>query len=1016
MVITLLYKNTLIKIKKSFGRYISILTIILVGVGFYTGIQASAPDIIHGVDTYYDDYSLMDFKVVSTLGLTDEDVEALKTLEHVETVIPTYSLDVLEQGKAIRIHALEKTINKVKLMSGRLPETDTECVVANGTYSIGDTLRITSDVTDELKNTVFTVVGTVDSPLYMIEDYGITSIGDGKLSSFIFINPGNFSLEAYTEIYVVGKGMNLTTAYSKEYEELAELLNDELVEIKSVRETARYDEIYNEANAEINENETKLNDEKADAQKKLEDAKAELDDNWKTLQEAKTDILKGEEELKEEKETRNQEFADGKWEIENGWKEIDNALLTNGIARDEVDVKVDELGQALEGLNAQLSSVPEDSQEYVQLSETIKQYTISFEGLKKLQSSIATLTENENQLNNGIATFQEEITKAEKEILDGKEEINDNEKKLTEGYEEYNENLEEFNSKMKEAEEKIADAKVTLSEIEKAKWYIFDRDLVVGYSDLNNSAEVIISVARVLPIFFILIVILMTSNTMARMIEEERGELGALASLGFYNYSIIGTYLLYILSATAIGVILGYFIGCNIIPGIIYTCFEFILPPLVILYDMVSFSVILIIALVLMASVTIICCNKELKHRPATLLRPVPPKKGQTILLERVGIIWKHLSFTWKVTLRNIFRYKQRVFMTVIGIAGCTGLLLAGFGLKDSLNGVELKQYGDIFQYNELILLEDEVQSIEGELEELLEDRVIEPTLIRQEIFTSEDSKSKLDAYLIVPENEELFYKYYQIKDVNKNEAVTLDEDGVVITKKLSKTFKIGIGDTIALKDTDNMIYEMPVTDVVENYIMNYVYMKPSLYNKIFGKEASYNMVVSDSDMDEKVLAEELIDSGLVTNVNFKNDILRKAVEGNVGLNNVIILIVCVAGLLAVLVLYNLTSINISERRREIATLKVLGFTDGETNSYIYREVFILTLLSIVVGLILGVFLHRFVLNLTETANFSFLTRIHGVSFLYAAVITLVITVIMQVITYVKLTKIDMIESLKSVE
>ncbi len=273
-----------------------------------------------------------------------------------------------------------------------------------------------------------------------------------------------------------------------------------------------------------------------------------------------------------------------------------------------------------------------------------------------------------------------------------------------------------------------------------------------------------------------------------------------------------------------------------------------------------------------------------------------------------------------------------------------------------------------------------------------------------------------MDAYLIVPENEEMFYQYYHLKDIQKNHDMTLSQDGVIITRKLSKTFKIGKGDTITVKDTDNTTYNLPVADVAENYIMNYIYMNKSLYNQIFGKDASYNMIVSKSIGDENVLAENLIDSGLVVNVNFKSDILRQAIEGNDGLNNIIVLIVCVAGILAVLVLYNLTSINISERRREIATLKVLGFTDGETNSYIYREAFILTLISIGVGLVLGIFLHSFVLSLIESGNLSFLKNIHMVSFVYAAMITLVITIIMQVITYMKLTKIDMIESLKSVE
>ncbi len=826
MVISLLYKNTVVKIKKSFGRYISLFIIVMVGVGFFAGIQASAPDMIAVADHYYKDHKLMDFKVVSSMGLTNDDVNAIKALNNVSAVIPSYSLDVLNQDKVIRVHAIEDKVNTVKLIDGSLPKKDNECLADSKTYKIGDQIKITSDVSEKLKNNEFTVVGTIESVLYLADDYGNTTIGDGKLSSFIFIGRNNFILNAYTEIYIAAAGTKDTVAYSKDYDKAALKLNDELVKIKPDREKARYQELY----TKYKENSSNVNASTANTQTKAD------------------------------------------------------------------DIKTSPLG------------------------------------------------------------------------------------------------------------------------IEKPQWHIFDRDAAVGYSELKTGIDVITSVAAVFPFFFILIVMLMTSNSMARMIAEERSELGTLTSLGYKDKSIIATYIFYVLSASGLGAIAGFFMGCGIIPPLIYSNFKFILPPIIIQYNMMTFSMILVVTLTLMTLVTIISCNKELKQKPAALIRPAPPQNGQTILLEKISPIWKHLSFTWKVTMRNMFRYKKRAFMTVVGVAGCTSLLLVGFGLRDSMNGVGEKQYGEIFRYGNMIILKDETRNISSELESLLtREKIKAPLLIKQNAFKCESSDKSLDAFLIVPENEDVFHKYYNLKSKATGSALTLNNSGVVITQKLSESLKANKGDTITVKDADNNNYQLTVSDVAENYMADYVYMNNALYSKVFGKSASYNAVVSNHNTDEKALAEHLIDSGLVLNVVFTGDIIQKALESNESLNSIIILIIVVASLLAIIVLYNLTSINISERTREIATLKVLGFTDGETNGYIYREAFILTIISIVVGLIMGIFLHGFVIDVIEGYAI-FFKKIRLLSFILACLLTMIFSAIMQIVTYFKLRTIDMIESLKSVE
>jgi len=1015
----LLYKNTLLKIKKSLGRYISLLIIIMVGVGFYAGIQMTTPNVIKIADTYYKDYTLMDFKIVSSMGLTDDDVAALKQLTGVVDVVPSYSLDVQSRGRAIRIHTIEEKVNTVRLAEGQMPRSDMECIADSRNYKIGDIIEITDDnVNDKIKNTEFTVVGLIDSVLYLAEDYGSTTIGNGKLSSFIFITKDNFILDAYTEIYVIAKTGN-TVAYSDEYKTLTSKLDNELNKIKPGRENARYYQIYNDAMAIIEENEAKLNSEKAKAEKEFYDAKKELDENAKKLQDGKNEIAENEALLADTIETQNAEFDLAKQMIANGWDEINFALSEAGLAQEDVDSNIYELNLAISALKMQLDSLPVGSPEYVALSVLIAEYSEKLEGLRQLKSAIDTLKEQEKQLDDGIAAFNAEMEKAKNEIENAKNEIATNEKKLDEGYKEYYNNLEKFNAEIIDAKKQIEEAKADLSDIEQPTWYIFDRDAAVGYAELDSSIQIVAIVATVFPFFFILISILMTSNSMARMITEERGELGTLTSLGYGDKHVMSTYLLYVLSASGIGAVAGFFIGCRIIPQLIWDNFVYILPPLVLQYNMRTFGIIFVVTVTLMSAVTIVTCNRELKQKPAALLRPPPPKHGQQILLEKITFIWKRLSFTWKITIRNMFRYKKRAFMTIVGIAGCAALLLVAFGVHDGMSGIAQKQYGEIMQYDNMIILKDEIQTINGELKTLLNEQQIEdPLLIKQSAYKVEINQKSLNTFLIIPQNSELFEKYFNLKSTTNKKDINLHDGDVIITQRIATVYNLGNGDTITIKDANNNLYNLTVTNIAENYVSNYIYINAPTYEELLGNPINFNTIVSNhsDNVDETLLAENLIDSGLVINVFFSKDTIENARDSVNSLNGVIILILVVASILAIVVLYNLTAINISERTREIATLKVLGFRDGETNAYIYREAFILTAISIGIGMILGIMLHRFVLDLIEINAISLYKNIGWISFIMSCAITMAISVLMQAITYFKLKKIDMIESLKSVE
>lgn len=841
-----MFKNTLIKIKKSFGRYFSILMIVMVGVGFFAGIQASAPSIRDVADRYYQSQNMMDFKIFSTAGFTDEDAEALAGLEGIEAVAPSYSLDVLDRDKAIRIHAIEGEVNTFPLLDGRLPQREDEAVGDSRVYRIGDKIELISDVSGQLKNSVFTVVGTTNSALYVSEDYGSTTVGDGKLSSYLFVDRSNFQLEVYTELYLTAsKDDKGAAAYSASYEEVVSSLHDALIPIKQKREEERYEEMKDSLPADL----------------------------------------------------------------------------------------------PAEMVEAALADMP-----YPQ-------------------------------------------------------------------------------------------------------WTIMDREAVVGHDELGSSIDVIDSVAAVFPVFFILIAMLMTSNSMARMIAEERGELGTLASLGFGNGSIVATYLFYVLSASGIGATAGFLAGCRLIPPLIYDNFQFVMPAVRVQYDWGKFLIILAVAFALMTLVTLTACFKALKHEPAALMRPAVQQKGQRIWLEAIRFVWSRFSFNWKITTRNLFRYKTRGLMTIVGVSGCTALLLVGFGLRDSMDGVVQKQYGEIFKYSNLMILKQETGGIGDELRQALDREGIDnPLLIKQAAFKTQTESQSLQTYVIVPEDAERFTDYYSLARRNGGDAIRLGADatvgtasangstdvgdgttgangstdagdGIIVTGKIAEMWNAGVGDEIEIKDGENNVYRLVIADIAENYAGHYLFMNSAQYERIFAEEVSFNAIVSNYNGEEKALAERLIDDGLVLNVSFTDDILNKALESNKSLNGVIVLLILVASLLAFIIIYNLTSISISERTREIATLKVLGFDDGETNGYIYREALVLTVVSVGVGLALGIFIHGYVVDVISDQSLMILfKKINWLSFVLSAALTIVFSLAMQLFTYYKLRTINMIESLKSVE
>ena len=1010
----LIFKNSFRKIRRSLGRFLSLIFIVALGSAFFSGVREAATDMIRTVDEYYDDTSLMDYKIISTMGLTDGDLESIRAISDDLIVEPSYSFDLILDGDVTRIHAITDTVNQVNLVSGKMPNSG-ECLVEDGTYNIGDKIFIESDnlVTQE-----YTVSGTITSSLYIYRTKGISTEGDGKLDKYIFIPKNDFTLEYYTEIYIIDKNSIDQTSYLDDYNNVISVLDSKLTELKPIRETIRYEEILSEVMKVINDAETELVKQKAENEEKLNDAKLKLDDAKLELEDAKEKWQVSYDELQATSEEMERAFKDAKKDLESGQQKFASILSNYNLKAEDLISNLEEVNQQINSINQILSTLDPNSQDYLTYQNTLNI-------LEENKSNLEELIDMQNNLIQSEQTLEDNINKWEQEYNNALSQLNKNydllvtsEQELNVGYAEYEENYQIYLKEIANAEQKIADAKAELDTIEKPVWYLMDREDNSGYTNFYESATKVDAIAAVFPIFFMLVVFLMSLNTMTRMIEEERSEIGVYVSLGINKFKIILSYLFYVLIATSLGLIIGLSIGYAYIPHLLYDVYQsnFIIPDLKTYAEVIPCIMIILVTIILMITVTLMTVLKDFKYVPATLLRPEPPKNGKKVLLERIKFIWKKLSFTWKVTIRNMFRYKKRIIMTIIGISGCTALLVTGFGIRDSVSSLVNLQYETLHLYDSMLILENEIEQPDSNLNKILNDKNINNLLYtHMESYVFEADNKRIDTYLLAFENIDLVDQYIKIKDLDGNH-LSLSDNGVIITQKMAELLGAKIGDDIKIRSGENELLILRVDGICENYVNSYVYMTSNYYKRLFDK-ITYNTIITNvNELDHEQLSLELMNTGYFTTIQYTIDSLDMFSDIISGMNDIVYLIIVASSLLAIIVLYNLTTININERKREIATLKVLGFKDKEVSTYVYRETLLLTLIGIALGLFLGIVLNSFVLTIAETDEILFVKNIKNLSFVYTFAIMIFFTVLVQFITHFILKKIDMIESLKSVE
>ena len=890
-------------IKGTLGRFFAIMAIVAIGVAFFAGVTASSGDMKHSSDSYYDEYNMNDIRILSSIGFTSQDIEAVSKVSGVKAVYKTNTHDVLVDydGRENVAHISgipvgkasddDSYINQLRIKEGRLPQNDKECVVkyedTRKSMQVGDVISFKSgtedDINDTFKDTEYTVVGIVYTPCYVSYDLGSSGIGNGHINYCIYVGDDEFKNNYYTECYAVIDGAKDMDTYSDEYKKLIDKYADDIKAISKERLDIRKQTVIDEYT-------------RAKADKKEE--------------------------------------------------------LLETIKKNVVD------------------SITEQYQAY-------------YPGMD-VSSMIAPYVKTAYE--KAVAQFDFDAVNAE------------------------------YDKKMNE----------TLADSDSWEWYVLTRESSYSFRDYESSANRMKAIATVFPLFFIIVAGLVCLTTMTRMVEEERGLIGTYKALGYGKATIALKYVIYAFLASLTGAVIGCAAGLRLFPYIIYESWNIIYQMPAIKYaSHTILSVVAVASLILVTLIaTLYSCYNELSEVPSALMRPKAPKNGKKILLEHT-FIWKHLSFTKKVTMRNIFLYKKRFFMTVIGIAGCGALITAGFGIKDSVQSIIDNQYGQIIHYDNILVFN---KNADSDARNNLSDKISSDEYYKSSLmdyaYTAEvkipGSADDYSTEITVVNDTSAYMDYVTFRTRRSKKTIELDDSGVIISEKLAKDLNVKEGDNVLIHDEDNKQATVKVSGVMEMYINNYIFMTSEYYSQVFGYTPDNNRILgiltSDGDDIQSVIGDRYLTDNNVKSLTFVKANITRFENMIQSLDLVTWVLIISAGMLAFVVLYNLTNVNISERIREIATIKVLGFYDREVGEYVYRENIILTLIGGVFGLLLGMALHAYIMTTIELDGVMFGTKINISSFLISYGITILFSLLINIFMYPSLKKIPMVESLKSVE
>ena len=753
---------------------------------------------------------------------------------------------------------------------------------------------------------------------------------------------------------------------------------------------------------------------------------AQIDAGWIQIQEQENTLA-----------ASKAEIEAGEQELEKGQKQLKAAKKKLSKAQKEIDSNAETLAAGQAELDANVAKLNDNEAQY---ASGLEQY---HSGARQIAENEAKLTSGEQEIAENeakLADGEKEIADNEKKLADGEKEITDNEKKLqdaakdlkkgekdlADGKKEYEDAKKDAEDEIAENQQKLDDAKKELEDLEKPEWMVTDREDLPEYTDYGDNADRLRNIGQVFPVIFFLVAALISLTTMTRMVEEQRTQIGTLKALGYKKSAIAAKYICYAFFATLLGSVLGMLIGEKIIPYIIITAYG-------IMYHNVAntisidyqpgFALIASAAsVVCTVGATLFASGKELQETPASLMRPPAPKEGKRVLLERLTFIWKHLSFSWKSTIRNLFRYKKRLIMTVFGIAGSMGLMLVGFGIQDSISDIAAIQYRELQHYDGMVI--EDSDATEEEHAELFEymkenEQIAHCNRVQMTKISAPKGSSSVSIYLFVPESLSEFARDVTLKNRITGETYELTDEGAAISEKTASLLGLKVGDMIPLKKGDKE-YKVRVAVITENYMSHYLYMTPRVYEQTFGEKPEYENIVftmqEDCKDDLEMAGSRILANPGALSISYTSSLASQVDRMLSTLDAVILVLIVSAGMLAFVVLYNLNNINITERQRELATLKVLGFYDGEVSQYVLRENVILTVLGIMFGAVFGILIHRYVITTVEVDAVMFGRNIKPLSFLYSGILTSIFSIVVNGVMHFKLKTIDMVESLKSVE
>lgn len=1092
-------------IASSLGRFLALAGIVALGAGFYAGLRMTAPDMRLAADAFYDGTNLMDVRVVSTLGMDDDDIAALRAIEGVSAVMPAYETDILgeidAEEYAMRVHSLPPSasksvcadgvtvasdddayINRLVLEEGRWPAAPGECVVSadsvtKADFAPGDTIEVrecSGDIDSTLTVRTLTVVGTVHASYYTTStSLGTTSIGSGSIAQVVYVGEDTFADSfPYTEAFLTVEGASRAFASDKAYKAAVAPVVSRIEQLAPSREKARTETLRAQADEALDSARTELERERALALDALGAAAAELASAQAQIEEGEAAHARGAAALAEGERAHERQRAAAQEEFARTEQELAAAredLLAGAPAieaiRDAVELAWDAGGYTYESAAETLSSyaalIEEDERALAALREDrpedldqIAALEAKLDAERKASEALGSLIEGKRAIDaydqgmrevadgqraleaaraeadSRFAAARAELDAASDQIAQGRSELDHARDRAEEGRSAFEAARRSASDELESAEREIARAAAAADDMPAVQWYVMDRDKNVGVVSFDADAGRIDSIASVFPLIFFLVAALVALTTMTRMVEEERVIIGTYKALGYSKARISSKYLAYAGLASGIGALAGIALLSRVLPWVIQNAYGimYVVPigpvPLHPPIAIASFAAGVGVTL----AATLAAVMATLSEKPASLMLPRSPKAGKRILLERIAPVWSRFSFTWKVTARNLFRYKKRLVMTLIGIAGCTALLLTGLGLSNAINDIIDNQFGRITIYNTVVSMEDDAQEALAAVEREFDASGIVSGRAKVEsraMFAESAHAPEMRMTLVSPEDAATFDEFVFMKPRCADDPIAFFDDSVVVTEKLASRLGVGEGDAITLAASDaagnatEETCEVVVTDVMENYIDDFVFMGRDAYERAWGRqiEPASVLAIAEASADARAsLAESVREIDGVKTMSYNDetiDTYRKMI-GSVNII-VVVLVVAAAGL-AFIVLYNLTNINITERSREIATLKVLGFTAREVQSYIFREALVLSVLGALIGLVLGVFLEGFVVATAEVDQVMFGRAIHPMSFVAGFALTMAFTVIVLFAMRGKLARIDMVESLKSVE